>query len=128
MRVRLLACAAIVAAVMPVAALADDPRDPAMRSAAARERDREGIRQLNLNELAMVRDRDAQYAPGWAAAATRKAQLAQAPADYDANAEYDAQSRDHRQDMADYASSRAAYQQQLANWRRAVAECRQGNY
>ena len=47
------------------AALADDPNDPAMRNAAARARDREIIRQLNLTELHRVKERDARYAKQW---------------------------------------------------------------
>jgi hypothetical protein len=70
-----------------------------MRSAAARSHDHETIRQLNLQQLAMVRHRDAQYAEGWR---TTRA-------------------------TADYARSRAQYDQEMAAWRHAVAECRQGN-
>lgn len=62
MRFHLVLCAAALAAMVPAAALADDPRDPAMRSAAARARDHEATRQLNLRERAMVRHRDARYA------------------------------------------------------------------
>lgn len=66
-RINSLVCAAIFASMMPTVALADDPHDPAMRSAAARARDREIVRQLNLQELARVRERDARYAEGWRA-------------------------------------------------------------
>ena len=110
MRVYLFACAAAVAAMSPAAALADDPHDPTMRSAAARARDHETIRQLNLQELAMVRHRDAQYAQGWR------------------DARANGGSHDHERDMADYARSRANYERDMAQWRRTVAECRQGNY
>ena len=48
-------------------AQADDPNDPAMRTHAARERDRAIIRELNLRQLDYVRHRDAQYAKGWQA-------------------------------------------------------------
>lgn len=48
------------------AALADDPNDPAMRTAAARAKDREIIRQLNLAELRKVQARDAKLAKQWA--------------------------------------------------------------
>ena len=47
------------------AALADDPNDPTMRTAAARAKDREIIRQLNLAELRKVRARDAKQAKQW---------------------------------------------------------------
>lgn len=120
MRVILFVCAAIAAAMMPAAALADDPLDPAMRSAAARARDREIIRQLNRQELAMVRERDSRYAEGWRA--TRIARSSGA-----ANGDYAARSRDHDEALADYARSRAKYEREMAEWRRAVAACRQGD-
>jgi hypothetical protein len=117
----LFVCTAIVAAVMPGVALADDPNDPAMRSAAARARDREIIRQLNLQELARVRERDARYAEGWR---TARASGRRAGAD----AEYAARSRDHERAMADYAQDRARYERQMAKWRADVAACRAGDY
>jgi hypothetical protein len=49
------------------AALADDPNDPAMRSAAARARDKEVIRQLNLAEARKVQQRDARLSKQWRA-------------------------------------------------------------
>ena len=49
------------------AAYADDPNDPTMRSAAARARDKAIIRQLNLDQAAYVRQRDARQAAGWQA-------------------------------------------------------------
>jgi hypothetical protein len=106
MRVNLLVCAAIVAAAMPGAALADDPHDPAMRDSAARARDREAIRQLNLQQLAMVRERDARYAEGWRTA------------------------RENRNSSAreDYARDRDRYERDMAAWRRAVVACRRGDY
>lgn len=68
MKLSLLAGAAALAAIFTaVPALADDPNDPEMRSAAARERDRAIIRQLNRDELARVRARDSKYAKGWSA-------------------------------------------------------------
>ncbi|MBA3053792.1 MAG: hypothetical protein FP826_02390 [Sphingomonadales bacterium] len=108
-----LICAALVAALVPAAALADDPNDPAMRSAAARARDREIIRQLNLQEAAKVRERDARYAKGWRAARS---------------GEYSARSQSHERDMANYRRSRAQYDRDMAAWRRAVAACRAGDY
>lgn len=47
--------------------LADDPNDPSMRSAAARARDKAIIRQLNLDQAAHVKARDARQAQGWQA-------------------------------------------------------------
>ena len=52
-------------ALVSSAALADDPRDPTMRSAAARARDKEIIRQLNLAELHRVKERDARLSKQW---------------------------------------------------------------
>jgi hypothetical protein len=62
MKVNLFVCALVGAVLLPAAALADDPNDPSMRNAAARARDREMTRQLNLRQGAMVRERDARYA------------------------------------------------------------------
>ncbi len=58
---------ALAAALSTAPALADDPNDPAMRTTEARARDRAIIRQLNLQQLAYVQQRDAQYAQGWKA-------------------------------------------------------------
>lgn len=109
MRGKLLICAALAGVLVPVSALADDPNDPAMRSAAARARDRAIIRELNLKQAAMVRERDARYAEGWRAAR-----------------EYAAGS--HDADRADYARRRAQYDRDMAAWRAAVAACRAGDY
>lgn len=119
MRINLFVCSAIVAALIPAVALADDPRDPAMRSAAARARDREMIRQLNLEESARVRQRDARNAQRWHA--TRVANS-------DAADEYAARSQDHERAMANYARSRVRYSREMDEWRRAVDACRAGDY
>lgn len=108
MRINLFICAAIVAAMMPAVALADDPHDPTMRTAAARARDREMTRQLNLAEIARVRQRDARYAAS--------------------DDEYAARSQDHERAMANYVRSRVQYEREMAGWRRAVAACRAGDY
>ena len=50
---------------LPSVSRADDPHDPAMRTAQARARDRAIIRQLNLAELRKVRARDARQAKQW---------------------------------------------------------------
>lgn len=115
MKVNLYVCAVLVAAMMPSNAAADDPRDPTMRSAEARARDRAIIRQLNLEEGVRVRQRDA-----------RNAQRLRA-ARMDA-AEYADRSQDHRRAVASYARSRAQYEREMAEWRRAVAACRAGDY
>lgn len=118
MKLGLLVCAALAAVVTTAAAWADDPKDPGMRSAAARARDREIIRELNRQELARVQARDARYAEGWRA--HREATEARgAPAE---------QWRGDRQAMADYARERTQYERELATWRRAVAACRAGDY
>ena len=111
MRVALFLCAAVAAAIMPAVVHADDPNDPTMRSPAARARDHAIIRQLNLNELAKVRGRDARYAEGWRAWR-----------------EGGTRSQDNQRDMANYARKREQYERDMAAWRRAVAACRAGDY
>jgi hypothetical protein len=111
MKVSPFICAAIAAAMMPAVALADDPHDPTMRSPAARARDRAMTRQLNLDEMARVRQRDARN--GWRAA--------RAGRNYAADDEYAARSRD-------YVHDRQQYERDMADWRRAVAACRAGDY
>jgi hypothetical protein len=55
------------ALVASSAALADDPRDAAMQSRSARERDAAEVRRLNREQLRYVQERDARYAKGWQA-------------------------------------------------------------
>ena len=111
MRERLiLGALALAAAFLPVAALADDPHDPTMRTAAARARDHAIIRRLNQNELAYVRQRDARYAEGWQAYRSRGAN-----------------SDDYARARARYAEDRRRYEQDMAAWRRQVAACRAGH-
>lgn len=105
--------------MMPNAARADDPNDPTMRSAKARARDRALTRQLNLEELARVRQRDAREARERAGARGR---------DYYTAQDYAARSRDHARAMASYADDRARYERNVPAWRRAVAACRAGDY
>lgn len=97
-------CAAMVAALMPVAAQADDRNDPTMRSATARARDKEITRNLNNQALTQARARNARDAEGW------RAYKAKPAAD------------------AAYARQRAQYDRDMAAWRRAVAACRAGDY
>ena len=101
---------------VPGVALADDPYDQQMRTQAARERDRGIIRKLNQQELARVRERDARYAQGWAAWKADKGR------------EHQERMADRRDDERDYADARAYYEQRMAEWRRAVAACREGRY
>jgi len=112
MRGKRLICVAIVAATIPTVAFADDPRDPAMRSAEAHARDSERTRQLNLEAAAA--DRGPRY-------------RVVRPGGYE-DADYAAASREHHRDMDRYARSRAQYQREMAEWRRAVAACRAGYY
>ena len=102
MKISIFACvAALGAALLPAVALADDPHDPTMRSPAARARDRAIIRQMNQQQLAYVRDRDARIM------------------------------RDYRRAKSGgegYADARADYDRQMASWRRAVAACNAGRW
>jgi len=110
---------ALGVALLSVPAAADDPKDSAMRSAAARARDREQIRQLNLAQLDYVRRRDAGYAEGWAASrATGEA----------GGATYAERSRQHRAALASHAAAQAEYDRQMAQWRRQVSACRAGDW
>jgi hypothetical protein len=83
------------------AAHADDPRDPTMRSEAARARDKAIIKRLNEEQLAYVRQRDARYAQT---------------------------SRSHREAAAINAANRAKYERDMAAWRRAVRLCNAGRH
>lgn len=77
MKLKLFAGAlALGCATLSTAAFADDPNDPTMRSAAARARDKAIIRQLNLDQAAYVKARDARQARGWAAYKAYPAQRA----------------------------------------------------
>ena len=84
-------------ALAPAAASADDPRDPSMRSAEARARDKAIIKRLNQEQLAYVQNRDAQYAEGW---------------------------RAYRNGPQLNAAHQAQYDREMAAWRRAVAKSR----
>jgi hypothetical protein len=97
----LFACAvAMSASLLPAVALADDPRDPSMKSAAARARDSAETKRLNQGQLSYVRDRDARILGNH-----REAQ-----GEIDRN----------------YANARADYSRKMAAWRRAVAACNAG--
>lgn len=102
---------ALCAVLVSSAALADDPNDPLMKDPRARARDRAIIRQLNLNELAHVRARDARYAEGWRAYRALPARKAE-----------------HARQVARYEAQRDQYERDMAAWRRAVAACRAGRY
>lgn len=98
---------ALATAAMPVAAQADDPNDPQMRDPRARAKDKAIIRQLNLNQLAYVRKRDADYARQW-----------KAWRDYKENV--------RRGGDYDYADALARHERDMAEWRRAVRLCESG--
>lgn len=124
MRVKTILSAALVVALMPGVARADDPNDPTMRSAAARARDHAMIRQLNLNELARTRARDARYAGGWEAyrqVGGSDPRTSNRGAHYVPEAEY-------AQASEGYAHDQEQYERRIAKWRRAVAACRAGDY
>lgn len=128
MRLSPFVCAAIAAAMMPAVALADDPRDPSMRNAAARAHDSDVTRQLNLDERAMVRARDAHQMQGWRAARDDDSYEA-ADSEYAARSQdYATHAQDHDRAMTDYSRDRARYEQDMAEWHRAVAACRAGDY
>ena len=99
--IRFAGAIALVAAVLPQAALADDPTDAAMRDAAARARDAAIVKRLNQEQLAKARARDAGYAAGWQAYRDAPAQNARRQAEHD---------------------------QRMAKWRRAVARCNAGDH
>ena len=109
---------ALAAALLPVAALADDPNDPTMRTAAARARDRAIIRRLNQNELSYVRQRDARYSEGWRNYRSRGTN----------SEDYARRRSEYERANQRYAEDRSQYQSQMAAWRRAVAACRAGDY
>ncbi|GHC89007.1 hypothetical protein [Novosphingobium pokkalii] len=117
MRVNSLLAVALIAAALPVAARADDPADPAMRSSAARLRDHETIRRMNQAQLDYVRRRDARWAREY------QQQNERYQEGYVERAPYgEAYSNEG------YAQAQAQYQRDLAAWRRAVADCRAGYY
>lgn len=112
-------CALVLVTGMASApAFADDPNDPAMATRAAREQDRAIIKQLNEDQLAYVRERDARYAQGWEA--YRRAQGARSSRE-------DTAYENSRSNNA-YAEARNDYAAALAQWRRDVAACRAGYY
>lgn len=93
------ALAAVVVAATP--AMADDPNDPTMRSAAAKARDRAIIKRLNEDQLRYVQQRDAEYAKGWAA---------------------------YRNAPRENARRQADYEREMARWRHAVKMCESGRH
>jgi hypothetical protein len=116
MKISPLICGAIVAAMVPTAALADDPRDPAMRNAAARARDSAVTRELNRQENARVLKRGVTWRV-----------VREGGRDETEDGAYAAAAQDHGRDMAEYRRSRARYERDMADWRRAVAACEAGD-
>jgi len=112
-------CAAIMASVvLPVPALADDPKDPAMMTPEALARDREMIRKLNEDMLRQVTERDARFAQN--RRAYRDLPRKQA--------EYDRRYAEYEREQARYAENSRNYEQAMADWRADVAACRAGQY
>ena len=93
---------AIGAALLPAAALADDPGDLTMRNPAVRAQDRAITRRMNQDQLDYVRHRD-----GGSVRSYRE-------------------TRDETDNA--YADARADYERQMAAWRRAVAACNAGHW
>lgn len=112
--------AVLALTIIPSAAMADDPNDPDMRDPRNRARDREIIRQLNLDQLAYVRQRDAAYADGWKSYRGAK--------NGNGSANYTRDRAENDRQHADYARERARHERDMAAWRRAVAMCRAGHY
>ena len=117
MKISPLICGAIVAAMVPAIALADDPRDPAMRNAAARARDSAMTRELNRQENARVLKRGVTWRV-----------VRGGGRDEADDGDYAAAAQDHERDMSEYRRSRARYEREMAAWRRAVAACDAGDY
>jgi len=118
MGTRTLVCALVLGAfVAPIAAMADDPRDPTMTPEAI-ARDRAIIKRLNEQQLAHVRQRDAGYQQGWKAYRNRGAD----------NADYARRRNSYEAAQRSYAAKRSQYERDMAEWRRNVAACRAGNY
>lgn len=109
MRAFALICGVVVAAMMPVAAQADDPHDPAMRNAAARARDSARTRELNRQENTRL----VRTGVRWGAPHTVGGEAAD---------------QDYQRDMAEYRRRRARYEADMAQWRHAVAACEAGDY
>ncbi len=109
--------AVLALTLFPSAAMADDPNDPDMRDPRARAHDREIIKQLNRNQLAHVRERDARYADGWKAYREAK----------NGTGSYARARADNDRQQAEYARKRDLHEQDMAAWRHAVAMCRAGH-
>lgn len=123
MRLGTCAVVALAALLLPAAAQADNPNDPAMRSKAARARDSAIIRQLNLAEAARVQQRDALYAREW-----RAWREARGDRDRVTDADDAGQDSGYGSEQDDYAQRRAQYEREMIDWRRAVAACRAGDW
>lgn len=93
---------AIGATLLPATAFADDPYDLTMRTAAARAKDRAIIKQMNQNQLAYVRERDANNLQSYRQAQTERTSA--------------------------YADARAEHERKMTAWRRAVAACNAGRW
>jgi len=128
MKTPVLTCALLATSlVLPSQVMADDPLDPEMQTAEARARDAALIRQLNLDMLAIVTERDRHQSQGWRDYALFKEgkhpdQLA-----------YNARYSHYQSELAAYEAGRARhqdsqrqYQLAMEAWRRDVADRSRG--
>lgn len=123
MRVSIFLRAAILAGLaLPGIAMADDPYDPDMQTPEAVARDREQIRQMNLDMLRQVRQRDAGYAQGW-----REYKQFKQGSHPDQIAYREARTR-YERDTARHEQSRRDYERKMNQWRADVRACRAGDY
>lgn len=115
--------AAILAGLaLPGIAMADDPKDPGMQTPDAVARDREQIRQLNLDMLRQVQQRDAGYAQGW-----RDYKRFKQGSHPNQIAYREARNR-YERDSTRHTESRREYEREMDQWRANVRACRAGNY
>lgn len=84
-----------------------------MRTAEARARDKAIIKQLNEDQLAYVRERDAGYASGWKAYR---------------NTRTGAEDDGYEASQRSYSDARRDYDAAMAQWRQDVSACRAGHY
>ena len=90
-------------------------------------RDREIIRNLNLRQLAYVRQRDAAQAQQQEAGGEARAAYETAYDDYvQQRADYLRRRNAYEGSMDRFAEERRSYEERLSGWRRAVAACEAG--
>lgn len=114
MKLSVMICGAVAAAMVPVAAMADDPRDPTLRNATARARDSAATRDLNRREEQRARATGVRWRVV-SDGGNGRAEDSGYAADYD-------------RQVAQYRRDRDHYEQDVAAWRRTVAACEAGYY